>query len=209
MNKQTGLRALGWLGLVGMIAIFSFGPGNAQSLSGATLANALRQGGYVLVMRHANSPAQPPDRADADPANVKLERQLDGAGRDAARAMGEAVKTLRIPIGDVLSSPTYRALQTVNLASLGKAKTIAELDESAAGMQGNAEAARVAWLKAEVLQAPRAGTNSVVVTHAPNIKDSFGIDAAAGETLVFKPDGKGGAAPIARIKIGDWPALEK
>jgi phosphohistidine phosphatase SixA len=206
---RMGLRALGWLGLAGMIASFSWGPGEAQTLSGAALADALRQGGYVLVMRHANSPAQPPDKKDADPANVKLERQLDAAGREAARAMGEAVKALRIPIGDVLSSPTYRALQTVNLAALGKAKTVPELDEGAAGMQGGAEADRVKWLKAEVLQMPRARTNSVVVTHAPNIKDSFGIDAAAGETLVFKPDGKGGAAQVARIKIGDWAGLEK
>ncbi len=37
-----------------MIAGFSVVPGNAQSLSGEGLANALRQGGYVLVMRHAN-----------------------------------------------------------------------------------------------------------------------------------------------------------
>jgi phosphohistidine phosphatase SixA len=192
-----------------MIASFSLAPGAAQSLSGAALATALRQGGYVLVMRHANSPAQPPDTADADSANVKLERQLDAAGRDAARIMGEAVKAARIPIGEVLSSPTYRALQTVNLASLGKAKTFAELDEGAAGMQGNAESTRVAWLQAQVLQGPRAGTNTIVVTHAPNIKDSFGIDAAAGETLVFRPDGRGGAAQVARIKISDWQALAK
>jgi phosphohistidine phosphatase SixA len=209
MNRRTGFRALGWLGLASMIATFSVLPGNAQSLSGAGLAEALRQGGYVLVMRHANSPAQPPDKKDADAANVKLERQLDAAGREAARSMGEAVKALRIPIGDVLSSPTYRALQTVNLASLGKALAVPELDEGAAGMQGNAEAVRVTWLKAAVAQAPRAGTNSIVVTHAPNIKDSFGIDAAAGEALVFKPDGKGGASQVARIKIGDWPALVK
>ena len=209
MNRRTGFRALGWLGLAGMIASFSVLPGNAQSLSGAGLAEALRQGGYVLVMRHANSPAQPPDKKDADAANVKLERQLDAAGRDAARSMGEAVKALRIPIGAVFSSPTYRALQTVNLASLGKALAVPELDEGAAGMQGNAEVVRVTWLRAAAAQAPRAGTNNFVVTHAPNIKDSFGIDAAAGEALVFKSDGKGGVTQVARIKIGDWPALAK
>jgi hypothetical protein len=112
-------------------------------------------------------------------------------------------------VGDVLSSPTYRALQTVQLASLGKAKTIAELDEGAAGMQGAADKGRVTWLKARVAEAPRAGTNTVIVTHAPNIQSSFGIDAAAGEAIVFHPDGKGGAGQVARIKIGDWPALAK
>jgi phosphohistidine phosphatase SixA len=209
MKNRTGFRALEFLGLVMMIAGFSTASASAQPLSGAGLVNALRQGGYVLVMRHANAPAQAPDKSAADPENVKLERQLDSAGRDAARGLGEAVKTLHIPIGEVLSSPTYRALQTVQLASLGKVKAIAELDEGAAGMQGNAEASRVTWLKAKVAEAPRAGTDTIIVTHAPNIQSSFGIDVAAGETLVFRPDSRGGAVQVARIKIQDWPALAK
>jgi phosphohistidine phosphatase SixA len=209
MNRRAAFGFLIWLGLVTMIASFSVAAADAQSLFGAALTNALRQGGYVLVMRHANSPAQPPAREAADPENVKLERQLDSAGRDTARAMGEAVKASRIPVGEVLSSPTYRALQTVQLASLGNAKIFAELDEGAAGMQSNADAARVAWLKGRIAEAPRAGTNTILVTHAPNIKGAFGVDAAAGETLVFCPDGKGGASQMARIKIEDWPALAK
>lgn len=208
MNRRAGLRSLFGLGLV-MMTGFSVTDADAQSLSGAGLVSALRQGGYVLVMRHANSPGQPPDKAAADAENLRVERQLDAAGRDSARAMGEAVKALRIPMGDVLSSPTYRALQTVKLASLGTAKTVTELDEGAGGMQSNSEGARVTWLKAKVGEAPRAGTNIMIVTHAPNIKGSFGIDAAAGETIVFKPDGKGGALEVARIKIADWSALAK
>jgi phosphohistidine phosphatase SixA len=35
--------------------------------------------------------------------------------------MGEAIKKLGVPIGDVLSSPTYRARETARLASLGRA----------------------------------------------------------------------------------------
>jgi phosphohistidine phosphatase SixA len=192
------------------VAIFIFSASaNAQMISGPALVNALRQGGYVLVMRHANSPAQPPAKGDADPKNVKLERQLDSTGRDTARAMGEAVRSLRIPIGDVFSSPTFRAHQTVELAALGRAKDVTELDENAAGMAANVERTRIAWLKTKVGETPRQATNTIVVTHAPNIKGAFGIDAAAGETIVFKPDGKGGAAQVARLTIGDWPALAK
>jgi phosphohistidine phosphatase SixA len=201
------MHVVGWLGL--MMAGISATAADAQTLGGVALVSALRQGGYVLVMRHANSPAQPPDKSAADAENVKLERQLDAAGRDSARAMGEAVKVLHLPIGEVFSSPTYRALQTAKLASLGAAKTFPELDEGAAGMQATAEGARVTWLKMKTAEVPRAGTDTVIVTHAPNIKASFGVDAAAGETLVFKPDGKGGAVEVARIKIDDWAALAK
>ncbi len=198
------------LGMLPLLAAVAFsGAARAQMLSGAALVNALKGGGYVLVIRHANAPAQPPAKDAADPENVKLERQLDAAGRDSARAMGEAVKALHLPLGDTYASPTYRALQTVKLAGLGSAKTMPELDEGAAGMASNADAARVKWLKAKAAEPPRAGTDTVIVTHAPNITGTFGVDAAAGETLVLKPDGKGGATQVARIKIQDWPGLAR
>jgi len=181
----------------------------AQTLQGSNLVSALRQGGFILVMRHADSPAQPPAKTAADPRNVKLERELDSGGREKAQAMGAAVRALRIPIGDVFSSPTFRAHQTVELAGLGQARDVNELDEGATGMQTIPEAARIAWLKAKIGEAPRPGTNTILVTHAPNIKGAFNIDAAAGETIAFKPDGHGGANEVARIKIGDWTALPK
>jgi phosphohistidine phosphatase SixA len=204
-------RRFGFLSrLAFAVAMVGFAAGTeAQTLSGAQLLNALRQGGFVLVMRHANSPAQPPAKADADPKNVKLERQLDAMGRDSARAMGEAVKGLRIPVGDVFSSPTFRAHQTVELAVLGQAKDVTELDEGVAGMQSIPETARIAWLKAKIVEAPRSGANTIIVTHAPNIKGAFDIDAAAGETIAFKPDTHGGATQVARIKVTDWSSLGK
>jgi hypothetical protein len=33
--------------------------------------------------------------------------------------------------------------------------------------------------------------------------------ASDGETFVFRPDGKGGAELIARVKIEEWPALAR
>jgi len=205
MNR---LALFAWLGIA--VAVFGFSaPGRAQTLSGAALVGALRQGGFVLVTRHANSPAQPPAKGAADPANVKLERELDEAGRDAARAMGQAVKGLRIPIGDVVSSPSFRARQTIELTGLGRPKIADELDEGAAGMQAIPEATRLGWLKTKIGETPRSGTNTILVTHAPNIQGALGIDAAAGETIVFRPDGHGGVTQVARIKIGDWATLPK
>ncbi len=76
-------------------------PALAQTLSGEALVKALRQGGYVLVMRHASSPREAPARESANPDNVKVERQLDDTGRATATAMGQALRDLRIPIGTV------------------------------------------------------------------------------------------------------------
>jgi phosphohistidine phosphatase SixA len=181
----------------------------AEPLSGSALATALRQGGYVLVMRHASSPEARPDTAAADPENTNLERQLDQTGRETARAMGDAFRKLGIPIGELLSSPTYRALETVRLAAFGRAQTFAELGDGGQSMQRIREAP-AEWLRKRAGELPRSGTDTVMVTHMPNLVAAFGDSAkgaADGEALVLRPDGKGGAELVARVKVEEWPVL--
>jgi len=211
--RTKALRSrIGLLLLIAVLAAIAATDVHAQTLSGAALANALRDGGYVLVMRHANSPAALPERANAEPDNVKLERQLDETGKSTARAMGEAMKASRIAIGDVLSSPTFRARQTMQLAGFGAPRAFPELDEGGAAMESNADRMRSEWLRGKAAEAPRTGANTMIVTHSPNLTGAFGravSDAAMGETLVFKPDGKGAAVMVARVKIQEWPALAR
>jgi phosphohistidine phosphatase SixA len=196
---------------LGFAIAATLGDANAQTAANAPLIAALREGGYVLVMRHASSPAMPPDKASADRENTSLERQLDENGRATARAMGKALRALRIPIRDVLSSPTYRALQTVRLASLPEPRTIPELGDGGQSMQP-LQASPAAWLRNIVSQPPAPGTDRLIVTHAPNITAAFGAnvsDVADGETLVFRPIGSGDAVLAGRIKIQDWATLAK
>lgn len=50
-----------WMQPAALIAAslwFLTGAGSAQTLSGEALVKALRQGGYVIVMRHASSPPE-------------------------------------------------------------------------------------------------------------------------------------------------------
>jgi phosphohistidine phosphatase SixA len=177
---------------------------SAQTLSGAALVRALRQGGYVIVMRHASSPREVPNAQMADPDNVKLERQLDEAGREASVAMGRALRDLKLPIGDVLTSPTYRALETVRLAQLPNPRSYAELGDGGQSMQG-ATSAQATWLRERVTDLP-AGTNTIIVTHMPNISQAFPAwgTVADGEAVIV---GAGGRV-VGRIKIDDWPRLK-
>lgn len=166
----------------------------------------LRNGGYVLVMRHAHSPGQPPAAGAADKANVRGERQLDEAGRAAARAMGEAIRQRRLPFGEILTSPAYRAMQTAQLLGLGPAATRAELGDGGASMAAQAAgAAGDRWLKAKASEAPRSGANTLLVTHGPNISRAFGLRGVAdGESLIFRPDGRGGTVLAGRVTIEQW-----
>ena len=87
------------------------GTAHASTLTGTALVNALRHSGYVLLMRHASSPFAAPDKSAANPDNPRFERQLDETGRSTAGTMGEAIKQLRIPVGDVFDlqgTPTDR-----------------------------------------------------------------------------------------------------
>ena len=183
-------------------------PVGAQPLSGAALVGALQHGGYVLVMRHAHAPEQPPAAEQADPANRTGERQLDTTGRSAALAMGAALRTLRLPIGLVWSSPTYRARETAQLTGLPAPKIASELGDSGHSMQA-ATSGQAIWLTNLANRRPRHGTDTVIVTQYPNIKAAFGDEAANmgdGEALVLQP-AKGTPRLVGRITMDQWPQL--
>jgi phosphohistidine phosphatase SixA len=191
-----------------LCAVLAAGVSSAQTGPSPGLVAALQKGGYVLVMRHASSPREVPTAATANPDNPKLERQLDQPGRTGATEMGQALRALKIPIGDVFSSPTYRALETVKFAQLGNAMPVNELGDRGQSMQGIGEA-DAAWLRAKAAQAPSRG-NTFIVTHMPNLTAAFPAWGAVadGEAVVVRPDGKGGTTVAGRIKIEEWPRLK-
>jgi phosphohistidine phosphatase SixA len=180
----------------------------AQTLSGASLVDGLRRGGYVLVMRHTSSPRDAPTGAAANADNTQFERQLDANGRATAIAMGKALRDLKIPVGAVISSPTYRALETVRLAQLPNPRTQDELGDGGQSMQAVVEAQTV-WLRRAATEFP-VGANTILITHLPNISAAFpqwSSDLSDGETLVLGRNEGGAATLIARIKIEQWPTL--
>ena len=210
MNRKSAKFPL-VLSFAALLSVLAVAQAHAAPLKDSALVDDLRQGGCVIVMRHASSPPTPPGAGAADPQNVRLERQLDETGRKTAAAMGAALKTLRIPIGAVLSSPTYRALETVRLLGLPAPQTFAELGDGGQSMR-SADAAQSDWLRARVAAAPSAGTDTLIVTHNPNIAAAFGQQAAGladGEALVFRSAPQRAPELIGQIKIGDWLALAR
>ena len=205
MNGSVGVVAT--LGLAGTVALLSTSVVRGQAASGDALAQSLRQGGYVLVMRHASSPREAPDKQNANADNEKLERQLDEAGRSGSTAMGNALRDLKIPVGEVLTSPTYRALETVRLAKFANPRAYAELGDGGQSMQ-SVNDAQGAWLRERAMRLPK-GTNTIIVTHMPNITRAFPDWGAVadGEIVIIGPDGKGAVGPTGRIKIEEWPRL--
>lgn len=197
-------RPLSWA-----LSLLLAGMAGALAQPQTGLVKQLQAGGYVIVMRHASSPQTPPMPAEADPGNSAHERQLDATGRATATAMGEALRRLKLPIGEVWTSPTYRARETARLAQLPDPRPVPELGDQGRSMQA-AGGEQGAWLKARVAQSPRPGTNTFLVTHYPNIRAAFGDVATGlkdGESLVFRPIPGGAPELIAHITIQEWPML--
>ena len=172
-------------------------------------ATALRSGGYVLVMRHG---ATHQDQADTDPlnlANVTKQRQLNDAGRAKAREIGAAMKKLGIPVGQVITSQYFRAIETGRLLGFGEPQPTADVSEGGqvvTPIENNRRTAALRKLAATAVP----GTNVLVVSHKPNILDAFGkdwFDVREAEISIFKPDGAGGYRLVARVQADDWVKL--
>jgi phosphohistidine phosphatase SixA len=189
-----------------LVCFLVVGQSQAQTISRDTLATVLADGGFVIVMRHANSPRELPDAATANPANVNRERQLDASGRENAESMGQALRRLMIPIGEVFSSPTFRALETASLMGFENAQAVEALSNE--GMQA-ASAERAEWLQQQVAEAAD-GSNRLLITHAPNISAAFpeySDGMTEGEALIFDPSGAEEPVMVHRIRIDEWANL--
>src|SRR5262245_40116297 len=177
----------------------------------ADWVNALRQGGYVIVFRHG---ATHQDQADTDPlnpSNVAQQRQLNDAGRAKAKEIGEAFRKLKIPVGQVRTSVFNRAVEDGKLMNLGEVTSSPDITEGGlivTPIENNRRAQALRQLAATV---PPAGTNTVVITHKPNLLDAFGkdwFDVREGEASVFQPAG-GGYKLIVRVKLGEVYVLAR
>src|SRR5262249_27359159 len=113
----------GYLVLAAGLALTLTGPSLAQSLGQEVtirgqkqLVESLRSGGYVIVVRHG---ATFSDQADTDPFNfdnIPKQRNLNEKGKELARALGDAVRPIGMPVGEVYTSHFNRAFETAVLA---------------------------------------------------------------------------------------------
>src|SRR5260221_9571981 len=173
------------------------------------LVSDLKQGGHVIVFRHGATDDSQKDIYPLNFDDMKAQRQLSEKGRDMARQIGTAVKKLGIPIGEIYTSRLNRAIETGKLLSDKEVKPVDALTDSGPGSAsamaspagGNAKAGLA--LRELVNAAPKAGTNTLMVTHKTNIADAFGKEASDGqesEAFVYQSCESSPAAFVTRVK---------
>jgi len=195
--------------VIGLVVESAWGQ---SSPSGVDILQMLRPGGYVIVFRHG---ATYPDQADTDPLhddNIAKQRQLNDKGRADAKEVGEVFRAAGVPIGKAYSSRFYRAVETARLIGGREPQATLDVTEGGLVVSPNENNRRAQAFRAIVATVPAPGTNTLLVTHKPNILDVFGKDwfeVKEGEASIFKPDGNGSYALIARVQIGQWATAKK
>jgi phosphohistidine phosphatase SixA len=168
----------------------------SKALSGQGLVDALRRGGYVIYMRHAKY---------GKVTEQCTEPNLVPEGEAEAKKVGAALRERKIPFGSVRASQLCRAIETARLLEVGPVESTADLNP-AKKEDGAAHAVRNKLLAVP----PKPGTNTLLVSHVQNANDPKDeLSATLCELVVFKPDGRGGAEAVARIRPEDWEKLPK
>lgn len=160
------------------------------------LWSQLRQGGHVILMRHAVTVSGVGDPPNFMVGDCSTQRNLSGQGREDARRIGRMFREKRIPVEDVWTSRWCRCIDTALLA-FENAKTMPMLDSIF-----NDDAKRAAEKTAEIMRViPRAGLkgNLVLVTHQQNIQALAGESLSSGEMLVTRMDQAGGLKLLGRL----------
>ena len=182
-----------------------------QAQDPRALAKSLQAGGYVIVFRHGGTNR---DMADTDPFHlddVAKQRQLSERGRQQARELGAAFKTLQIPIGQVYTSRFYRAVETGRLVGGKDVVTTLDITEGGLVVTPIENDRRAAAFRTMASTSPQPGTNTIIVSHKPNILDAFGkdwFDVREGEASVFRPE-SGKYVLIGKLQATDWLELAK
>ena len=165
------------------------------------VVRTLEKGGTTIVIRHAKADNEIARQEKL--SSCALQRNLTVAGKEQARAIGEGIRALNIPIGDVRASPLCRARDTARLAF---DRVTLDRDLISPGVIGTEadDMRRAAALKALAAKPPEDGKNTVLVTHTGNIGSAFGEETVAeGEALVY---GEGGEL-VGRVTAEEWAEL--
>jgi phosphohistidine phosphatase SixA len=166
--------------------------GGATELDGDAMLKALKDGGYVIYLRHDRTDTS---RSDIDPIDLNdcaKQRPLSDAGRAHARTIGLAFKAMGIPVDQVFASPVCRSAETATLAfpDIKRSAPRALVYTLALPKEELGRAADE--LKRMLAMPPRLGTNTVLVGHTTNLKEAAGFwPKHEGGALIFRPDGHG------------------
>lgn len=175
----------------------------AKEIPGSALLAELKRGGYTIFFRHTSTDFSRDDVKSRGDDDCDNQRPLTDKGRDEARRIGDDMRKLGIPMGDVLASPRCRTVEVAKLA-FGNFKLA---PEARGGVFTEKPVTRYDGLRALFDKGPGAGRNTIIVSHGnPFYATAGGPYLAEGEAAIIKPLGADFEV-IARVRWDGWRTL--
>lgn len=173
-------------------------------LTPAQSVSALKEGGYVLYMRHASTEKDYADQVTADVTNCSTQRTLSEKGWNEAETIGSAISILGIPVGALYSSEYCRAWQTARIA-FGVPIKMAEFNFAPVETMDAEQTEEVSAAVTPYLSSIPAGrTNTVIVAHDDPFEAATGIyPEPQGVVYVLKPNGDSFTI-VGSIEPNEW-----
>src|SRR5207244_7371777 len=125
-----------------------------------------------------------------------------GEGRKQGKALGEALRALKIPVGKVIASKFNRAQEAAKLLDVGEVTASQDVTEGGLVVSPRENERRAKALRGLLSTPPADGKNLVIVSHKPNLQDAAGKDfgdVSEGEVAVFQPLGAGQFKAVGRV----------
>ena len=141
--------------------------------------------------------------------NTAAQRNLSDKGKALAKDFGDALRQVGVPVGTVYTSKYNRAYETAVLAGFKNIEKTADLTEGGLVVTPNENARRAKAFRAMIGTPPLPGTNTILITHQPNIVAALGkdwFDVKEGEASIFRPE-NGGYKVLARVQMDEWPRI--
>ena len=172
------------------------------------LINALREGGHVLYIRHAQTESDYADQVSADPLDCSTQRVLSRFGWAQARSIGAAISMAEIPVGEVISSQYCRAWQTADLA-FGRFEEHPDLNFEPAEDYTDDQFAAMRTRVVPLITAPMEdGANRVIVGHDDPFEAVTGIyPEPQGVAYVLSVGQDGMINVLGHIPPDGWPNM--
>ena len=195
--------------VVGLVAALALAlAAGASAAAGPDLTRTLRNGGVVLVFRHAATDFSTPDQDLVVVSDCSTQRNLSAQGRADARAIGRGVKRLELRIGKVLASPFCRTLETARLA-FGRATVDQALLNTIVAPHDAKWRRQIRNARRLLGTRPAAGTVTVLVTHNVVVEETTGQSLEEGEAIVFRPLGESRFRIVGRVMPREWGVLRR
>jgi phosphohistidine phosphatase SixA len=152
--------------------------------------------GRVLMLRHASAPgfSDPPQFKIGD---CSTQRNLDAAGRDQARRLGDRLRAAGIVRARVLSSQWCRCLETAQLLNLGPVEALPALNSF---FQRPAVREQTLLALGQFLAGlPTAGEPVILVTHQVVVDAFITGTTPSGGGSIFQLNGSAAPRWLGRI----------